>query len=424
MLRNITRRNIVNKLWKIILALLIALTASSGALGSGSDFTLGIFGNANMDDTIDENDIAYVDGVIKGTNIATNLSDANYDGKIDEKDIDQIKDIMQRTEKELTVVQYIGNGPEFAEEPVTVHMPIKTIIDASYNKVKMLCALDAQDKIVGIVESAKTVTELATFMEDKTVIGQSDHVWDIEKILKIRPDIIHSSSGMKSPEYRDALKAANIPLVMMEFSIPEKYSREVMNMGYLLDKKERAEEIINFEGQHINLIRERLKELKPEQKPRVYLESYNDYKVFGPGSPYYDSIMNCGGISIFDDVASSATIDPEAVIVRNPQVIIKLIYSGKVPSGYNVTDTSQLEKVRSDLLSRPGWDKIDAVTNGRVYLIDLDANSVHPGVYLSYLAKWFHPEMFEDVDPAAIHKEWFERFLGIEYKGVYAYPAK
>ena len=32
------------------------------------DYTLGIFGNANMDDTIDKDDIAYVEGIIEGTN--------------------------------------------------------------------------------------------------------------------------------------------------------------------------------------------------------------------------------------------------------------------------------------------------------------------------------------------------------------------
>ena len=58
-----------------------------------AEYTLGIFGNANMDDTIDEKDIAYIEGIIKGTNASTNLSDANYDGVIDAQDIDQIKKI-------------------------------------------------------------------------------------------------------------------------------------------------------------------------------------------------------------------------------------------------------------------------------------------------------------------------------------------
>ena len=54
---------------------------------SAADFTLQIFGNANMDDTINELDIEYVQGIIDGSKDKTELADANYDGKIDEEDI-------------------------------------------------------------------------------------------------------------------------------------------------------------------------------------------------------------------------------------------------------------------------------------------------------------------------------------------------
>lgn len=64
-----------------------------------SDFTLQIFGNANLDDSIDELDIEYVQGIIDGTNDETELSDANYDGKIDEEDIVQINQIIGGEEK-------------------------------------------------------------------------------------------------------------------------------------------------------------------------------------------------------------------------------------------------------------------------------------------------------------------------------------
>ena len=30
--------------------------------------------------------------------------------------------------------------------------------------------------------------------------------------------------------------------------------------------------------------------------------------------------------------------------------------------------------------------------------------------------------MFENLDPEAIHREWIETFLGVDYNGVYVYP--
>ena len=46
--------------------LLIALTASMAGIAIGSDFTLNIFGNANMDDRIDQTDIDYIQEIIIG----------------------------------------------------------------------------------------------------------------------------------------------------------------------------------------------------------------------------------------------------------------------------------------------------------------------------------------------------------------------
>ena len=47
----------MNRSIGIASTLLIALTASAASIAVGSDFTLNIFGNANMDDRIDQADV-------------------------------------------------------------------------------------------------------------------------------------------------------------------------------------------------------------------------------------------------------------------------------------------------------------------------------------------------------------------------------
>ena len=61
-----------------VLMMLLASSTLAVMPANAADCTLGIFGNANMDDTIDEDDIAYVEGIIEGTNEETELADANY----------------------------------------------------------------------------------------------------------------------------------------------------------------------------------------------------------------------------------------------------------------------------------------------------------------------------------------------------------
>ena len=79
---------------------------------------------------------------------------------------------------------------------------------------------------------------------------------------------------------------------------------------------------------------------------------------------------------------------------------------------------------RDDIMSRPGWDQLDAVENGEVYMI---TNGIawcgvrkHVGVF--YMAKWFYPDLFLDIDPEEFHREWLEEFEGIEYRGLWVYP--
>ncbi|MFZ3050929.1 MAG: ABC transporter substrate-binding protein, partial [Methanothrix sp.] len=79
----------------ISIGLLLILSATA------QEFTMDIFGNANGDELIDEEDISYVQGILDGKNEKTDLSDANQDGKVDEADLDQIKKIIQGTESEI-----------------------------------------------------------------------------------------------------------------------------------------------------------------------------------------------------------------------------------------------------------------------------------------------------------------------------------
>jgi len=238
----------------------LALCLSLAVMPAGAaDYALGIFGNANMDDTIDEDDIAYVEGIIDGTNEETELADANYDGEIDEDDIVQIEQIIRGDEKELTLLQYIGYPGDITEVPITIPMPVEKIvaIGGAYGP-KMLCAFGELDRIVGVLDTAKKQGELKTFLEDKPLVGRSTFSADLEKVIEQKPDIVLGYSYRYFPEYEEPLKASGIPFVQMDFSVPEKHSRELGNLGWILGDQERAEELINFEQQHLDLIKERV----------------------------------------------------------------------------------------------------------------------------------------------------------------------
>jgi iron complex transport system substrate-binding protein len=82
-----------------------------------------------------------------------------------------------------------------------------------------------------------------------------------------------------------------------------------------------------------------------------------------------------------------------------------------------------LHAKRAEILLRPELKETNAIRNGRVFISHL---SIRRGPrivgYLLYLAKWFHSELFWDIDPAAVEREMLRKFYGLEMDGAMAYP--
>ncbi len=61
---------------------------------AGEDTYCWVYGNANMDNYVDESDIEYLRLIISGEKEETKFADANQDGKIDEQDVQVVQDII------------------------------------------------------------------------------------------------------------------------------------------------------------------------------------------------------------------------------------------------------------------------------------------------------------------------------------------
>ena len=55
---------------------------------------LWVYGNANEDDKLNDDDLTYLQGIIDGKNKTTVLADANADGKVNSDDIDFLKKLI------------------------------------------------------------------------------------------------------------------------------------------------------------------------------------------------------------------------------------------------------------------------------------------------------------------------------------------
>ena len=80
-----------------------------------------------------------------------------------------------------------------------------------------------------------------------------------------------------------------------------------------------------------------------------------------------ERIVMAGGYNIFGDISNGKTldVDPEEVMKRNPEIIVKDTYAGSYPED----NISALIAVRNEVMNRSELSNTTAVKNGRVYVV-------------------------------------------------------
>lgn len=239
----------INRACILIVLCLLASTACAKM-----DFTLEVFGNANMDETIDQEDVTLLIGVINGTQSPTRLTDANYDGKIDEKDVHQVELILGGIESEITVNDALNRM-------VTIKRPIERVIPLRLAIAEAMVAIGADDKVVGV--GSDTAEQPVLFPElsqlpnlGKPSLGKAD----IEKIISLKPNLVLVN------EYEDLeqikkLDAADVTVISSECHGDLLNSiSAARRLGYILGAADKAEEYTNWYGGYLDNISRRWKE--------------------------------------------------------------------------------------------------------------------------------------------------------------------
>ena len=400
----------------LCLVFLVALPTITAASEFYEPGPLDVFGNANEDDTIDMRDTTYIKLAIFGKKHKTDLADANHDGKVSMLDVGQTKLIILGKEKKLTLIDDFGGI-------VTVNKPIERIVTLNYRLPELFVVIGAKNKIVGVESRFKTrmkdIAEAWDMME-VSVIGTSK-LPDYEQILELKPDVIITTSMVEPEEVTE--KLPGIPVIGIASLDSDYIIYDLRLLGMIVDEEDGAANLIDFMQSYEGIIEERTKELNPEEMPTFYLEGPTSYIIYGPSGSPGKIAEGCGGRNIASEIgtgSSSVEVSPEWVLEKNPDILIKRAQF----LGLDATE-EDAEKTLNEFIGRTGWDELSAVKNNRAYLLEGDL--MWTPRYLAgrcYLAKWFQPELFEDLDPEGILREYHEEFMGIEYRGIWAYPPK
>jgi iron complex transport system substrate-binding protein len=413
---------------KIALTALLILATSYAALGTASEgqntdsLSLNIFGNANMDNTIDEQDVAYLEEVIAKTKQATNLSDANLDGSIDDEDVQLVNEIIKGDEKQISVIDESG-------KTVTINEPLNRIVVCHAMFAEVMKSLGSDDKIVGIPTYMENYTTFYPALSKLPTVGGASTP-DTEAIVSLKPDLVIVYGNWAANLETDLSSVA--PVLRLTYRPFSTTDQDIMMLGYILGKNKKAEELIEFYKKPLALINERISSLAEDKKPRVYLE-YSDYRTNSEGSGTHEMLLMAGGRNIASGIDTDPNgvpfIDPEWVVKENPEIIMRRALKTDASCGYDEDNTTQMKALREKILSRPELANITAVKDGQVYCFSSDISTgLSYWLGIVYMAKILHPDIFADLDPVAIHQEYLTRFQKLDFDlndhGVFFYPMK
>jgi iron complex transport system substrate-binding protein len=316
----------------------------------------------------------------------------------------------------------------------TLNRPLHRVVVMNSETLETMRSLDLDQAIVTAVD--KYTLQKPEFFPEYATKPSVGSIWapDYEAILSARPDAVFLYATVSRKECDDIEQQItradpSITIIRVDCYHPETYLDDVKILGEIFDRREEAGQLGTFYTSILETLDRGLASDEDGDWPSVYVETWTDFKSAGPGSGYQDKIEQAGGRNILEDSAVEyPEVDAEAIIDRQPAVIVKLVGSGKyVFGGYSGINTSGFGPARESLIARPGWDVIPAVQQGNVYLIH---NAILGGpqyiIGEAYLARWFHPELYPDLDPSALHRTYLVEFQGLDRRladpALFVYP--
>lgn len=234
----------------------------------------------------------------------------------------------------------------------------------------------------------------------------------------------------------EKLDKAGIPVIFVDFrqrptsnTVPS-----VLLLGKVFDRRDKADEFVDFYTQQMMSVYSVVETIADEDKPLVFIERAAGYRPDNCCGTFGSANMGrlvdlSGGINWgtqhFPGFAGN--VNPEVIFVDDPDVIIGTgaNWSEANPAteavlfGYEASPEMVQERL-AFLAARKGWPELTAVQNDQFYSVYHQFyNSPYHFVVMQQFAKWFHPELFEDLDPDANWQELHDRFLPIDTSGIF-----
>ncbi len=239
----------------------------------------------------------------------------------------------------------------------------RRIVCLSAETADVLYRLGAGDLVVGVSGYTTTPREA----RQKPIVSAFTTI-RFDRIEALQPDFILGFSDLQSEALRVLGERGYPVLLTNQRTLQEMFDTIVM-IGRIVNRGPQAEALVAGLQKDLDRVHDASRGWA--RRPRVYFEEWGGPLITGI-SWVGELIEAAGGEDVFPEMREFRTapkriVPPEAVVDRAPDIIIASWCGRKV----------KLEAIRS----RPAWQGIPAVRDGRVYEIK-SAHCLQPGPIL------------------------------------------
>lgn len=286
-------------------------------------------------------------------------------------------------ERSVTVTDDSGKTVLIRGEP-------QRIVSLAPSNTEILYALGLEDRIVAVTERCDYPPATA----DKPKVGGFSTV-NIEKVVAMEPDLVFAAPA-NTDEVIDRLRSLGMTVVILDTQTIDGVLHDIELAGRATGQEEEASTLIEGLGARIEAVAGKVDGRQAGSPSVAHVIWHDPLWVSGKGTFQDEVITLAGGTNAFGAFDDWSIVSLEEFITVNPDYILVSSGSGMDRDGYDA--------IYNYIVSEPRLQRLDAVKNDRIYVIDADVVSRgSPRIVdaLEEVAGYLHPETSGTATPEA-----------------------
>ncbi len=301
---------------------------------------------------------------------------------------------------------------DMAGRTVEVPQDVDGVVGVGPGSLRLITYLNATHKVVGVEDFEKRDHKKPYIMAHPELaelpsIGPQ-HGGDAELIAAQDPDVIfwtYTNAG----DADNLQRKTGIPVVVLEYGRPHEEGRKTFYdalrlMGDILDKEDRAEELIQYMNSTIRDLNQRTEDIHEENKPTVYVGGVAHRGAHGVTStePAYAPFEYLNARNVASGLGlEHAMVSREKLVQWNPDIVF--------------VDSQGYSLVEKDLEGAE-YQGLDALKDDKMYgILPYNYYTTNYATVLAntyYIGKIIYPDNFSDIEPQEKADEIYTRFVG------------